>query len=153
MPKYSPPNLHNTSFYKENTGHQRVSATAGDWQPHTTAVKMALNTNAQINCNNCLLETSHNSLCIYWTKRNYNRRITLFLVNFLMDLTHCNIGPPMGKFWMSPIITSLISITNYYYYKWSDIVCTQGTRVILNLHSLSRCDAVCRCGTGMVHAS
>ena len=23
-----------------------------------------------------------------------------------MDVTHCNIGPPMGKFWMLPIITS-----------------------------------------------
>ena len=23
-----------------------------------------------------------------------------------MDVTHCNIGPPKGKFWMLPIITS-----------------------------------------------
>ena len=27
-------------------------------------------------------------------------------MNFLMDVTHCNIGPRLGKFWMLPIITS-----------------------------------------------
>ena len=70
------------------------------WQPHTTVVKMALNTHAQTNCNQCLLDASHNHLCIYMTKHNYNWRITLFLVNFWMDVTHCNIGPSMSKFYM-----------------------------------------------------
>ena len=67
---------------------------------------MALNTNARTNCNQCLLDASHNRLCIYRTKLSYIRELLYFLVNFLMDVTHCNIGLPMGKFWILPIITS-----------------------------------------------
>ena len=52
------------NVYKENAAHQRVSAAAEHWQPHTTAVKMALNTNAQTNCNQCLLDASH-TICAY----------------------------------------------------------------------------------------
>ena len=79
---------------------------AGHWQPHSTAVKITLNNHAQTNCNQCLLAASHNCLCIYRAKHNYNQRITLFLANFWMDVTKCNIGPQMGKFWMLPVITS-----------------------------------------------
>ena len=67
---------------------------------------MTLNTNAQTNCNQCLLDASNNCLCIYSAKQNYNRTSILFFVNFLMDVTHCNIRLPMGKFWMLPMITS-----------------------------------------------
>ena len=48
----------------------------------------------------------HPTLCIYRTKHSYYQRITLFLVNFLKDVTHCNISLPIGKYWMLPIITS-----------------------------------------------
>ena len=47
-------------------------------QPHVTAVKIALSIHTQTNCQQCLLEASHNRLCIYKTKHNYNRIFIIF---------------------------------------------------------------------------
>ena len=86
------------------------------WQPHTTAVNLALYNHAQTNCIKCLLDASHNRLCIYKSKHNYNWKMTLFLAIFWMDVTHFNNGPSMSKFWMLPVITSACESVNKFNY-------------------------------------
>ena len=56
----------------------------------------------QTNCIQCrLLIASHNRLCIYRTKCNYNERMTLFFVNFWMDITHWHIKMWRTTEWVS----------------------------------------------------
>ena len=68
VPKYSPLNLHNThQFIKKMQGTTAAPESerrGGTQITHTTAVKMALNTDAQTNCNQCLLDASH-TVCAY----------------------------------------------------------------------------------------
>ena len=75
----------------------------------TPPVKLTLITHSQTNCNQCQRDSwvsSHNCLCIYVTKQNYNWTITIFLSNFWMHVTHCKIDAPMRKCLILPIITS-----------------------------------------------
>ena len=87
---------------KENARHKRERA-ATCITPHMMTVNIALSvawgcTHAETTRILCKRVRSHNFLCMYVTKHEYNPKITRFLLNFLMDDTLCIIRQPMGNF-------------------------------------------------------
>ena len=77
---------------KENARHQREIA-ATRKTPHSTAVNIALSvawgcTHAGTTHNLCIRVRSHNFLCIYVTKQEYNQRITRLFIRIFEQMIH-----------------------------------------------------------------